>query len=231
MIGVTHIVSTSLNPEEVQKQISKHFKHKNNYSRLYPERTIWDEVADVIKQKEKKKMQETIKSYSVEELINEMNRRKKEMDYRMNKLGSNFDIKTPNQIREEYGLLAIKNPHNLTEAQMKTLNKNEKVNEAERNLDRFYGVTVEMAEIYYKKNMDYGNSFDESLDEDGLVVAKIRLGDKWKRFGQLIDNPANVTSESKRDTLLDMANYAIMAVMWMDKQGLEPKTKREDWED
>lgn len=86
------------------------------------------------------------------------------------------------------------------------------------SMKRYNMIVSEMSRIYSKKNKDYGNSFDTSLDEDGLLVAKIRLGDKYKRFSQLIKNSAEVKDESKRDTLIDMANYAIMTVMWMDLQ-------------
>lgn len=84
------------------------------------------------------------------------------------------------------------------------------------NLKRYDFLTRELRDIYAKKNADYGDSFNHSLNEDGLLVAKIRLGDKYKRFCQLIKNPAEVTEEKLRDTLMDMANYAKMTVMWMD---------------
>lgn len=85
-------------------------------------------------------------------------------------------------------------------------------------LHKFDKVTDEMRDIHERKNKDYGRSFDKSLDEDGLLVAKIRLGDKFSRFSNLIKNAAVVKDESVRDTLIDMANYAIMTVMWMEAQ-------------
>lgn len=98
------------------------------------------------------------------------------------------------------------------------------------NVRRFEAITASMADIYARKNKDYGNSFDESLDEDGLLVSKIRLGDKYKRFSQLIKNPAEVEDESIRDTLIDMAAYAIMTVMWMDEYHI-PMADEEDISD
>ena len=68
--------------------------------------------------------------------------------------------------------------------------------------------------MYKDKNEDYGDSFDKSLDKFGLLSSLIRLTDKMNRFEQLIDGESKVTSESIDDTLLDMANYAIMTVMW-----------------
>lgn len=72
--------------------------------------------------------------------------------------------------------------------------------------------------IYYQKNVDYGDSFNKSLDEDGLLVAKIRIMDKVNRFKTLLKaDEALVKDESIEDTLLDMANYALMTVMWLNK--------------
>ena len=68
--------------------------------------------------------------------------------------------------------------------------------------------------MYKYKNEDYGDSFDKSLDKFGLLSSLIRLTDKMNRFEQLIDGESKITSESIDDTLLDMANYAIMTVMW-----------------
>lgn len=71
-------------------------------------------------------------------------------------------------------------------------------------------------ETYIKKNADYGGSFDNSLDKYGLIAAAIRLGDKSSRLDSLVGGKkAQVLDESIEDTLLDMANYAVMTVMWL----------------
>lgn len=85
--------------------------------------------------------------------------------------------------------------------------------------DKFEAITKKMHSIFRKKNHDYGNSFEQSLNEEGLAASRIRMGDKWNRFKQLSKGGKTlVKDESLRDTLIDMANYAIMTVMWMDKQ-------------
>ena len=85
--------------------------------------------------------------------------------------------------------------------------------------DRFEDITKSMSSIFRKKNHDYGNSFEQCLNEEGLAASRIRMGDKWNRFKQLSKGvQAQVNDESLRDTLIDMANYAIMTVMWLDKQ-------------
>ena len=87
------------------------------------------------------------------------------------------------------------------------------------NIEKFKKITAEMANLYEEKNRNYGNSFDKSLDEDGLLVSKIRLGDKFNRFSSLLKQQSEGTKEeSIKDTLIDLANYAIMSIMWIEKQ-------------
>lgn len=81
---------------------------------------------------------------------------------------------------------------------------------------KFKELTDKMCETYIRKNHDYGNSFDKSLDKFGLVASAVRIGDKMNRIESLVQEKAMVQDESIKDTLLDMANYAIMTVMWMD---------------
>jgi hypothetical protein len=77
--------------------------------------------------------------------------------------------------------------------------------------------------IFIRKNHDYGNSFERTMDEFGPVVAKIRIGDKVNRFLFLSRNAESevdirVLDESLSDTLLDLCNYCILSLMWLDKQ-------------
>lgn len=83
---------------------------------------------------------------------------------------------------------------------------------------QFKDIAKGMIETYVRKNHDYGNSFDKSLDKFGLVASVVRIGDKMNRIESLVQKEAMVQDESIRDTLLDMANYAIMTVMWVDNQ-------------
>lgn len=85
------------------------------------------------------------------------------------------------------------------------------------SVEKFTEITSNMAKTYAAKNHDYGNSFEQSLDKFGLVASIVRLGDKMNRIESLTKKEAQVKDESIKDTLLDMANYAIMTVMWMDK--------------
>lgn len=77
----------------------------------------------------------------------------------------------------------------------------------------------EMADTFSKKNSDYGNAFEEILDDFGASYAVGRLKEKHKRLTKLItSNKQEVEDESIEDTLLDMANYAVLTIMWMQKQ-------------
>lgn len=77
----------------------------------------------------------------------------------------------------------------------------------------------EMADTFSKKNSDYGNAFEEVLDDLGASYAVGRLKEKHKRLTQLVtSNKQEVDDESMEDTLLDMANYAVLTIMWLQKQ-------------
>jgi hypothetical protein len=78
-------------------------------------------------------------------------------------------------------------------------------------------VIEEIHNTFKIKNADYGNSFGEQYEEYGLLSAVIRLDDKMRRLKQLLKQDAQVKDESIRDTVLDLANYAIMTVMELDK--------------
>ena len=74
-----------------------------------------------------------------------------------------------------------------------------------------------LTDLYEKKNHDYGDSFHQSFVEEGMAMPRIRLGDKFSRLKALtLNGDQQVKDESVRDTLLDLANYAIMTVMEMD---------------
>lgn len=75
----------------------------------------------------------------------------------------------------------------------------------------------ELNELYKRKNADYGDSFRNTYEEYGPVMAAIRLEDKLQRFKRLIRAEGQVKNESIEDTLVDMANYAIMTLIEMRK--------------
>lgn len=89
------------------------------------------------------------------------------------------------------------------------------------NIQSFMDITTDMAKTYAAKNHDYGNSFEQSCNKFGIIASVVRLGDKMNRIESLVIKKAEVKDESIKDTLLDMANYAIMTVMWLNTQSKE----------
>lgn len=81
-------------------------------------------------------------------------------------------------------------------------------------------ICSEIDTILIKKNEDYGDSFHSLFIQEGLAAPRIRLGDKYSRFCTLTrrgDEERKVKDESIRDTLLDMAGYAILTIAELDR--------------
>ena len=70
-------------------------------------------------------------------------------------------------------------------------------------------------EMFKKKNADYGDAFAKY----GLIGVLMRIEDKIQR-GLSISKSGIVlvSDEGLRDTLLDLHNYAAMAVMLLDEE-------------
>ncbi len=82
----------------------------------------------------------------------------------------------------------------------------------------FSQYTDKLANVLQSKNDAYGDSFTKSIDEDGLLVLKIRLGDKFNRISSLIKKgELKENDESLEDTLLDMAGYAILGLKYLEE--------------
>jgi hypothetical protein len=80
-----------------------------------------------------------------------------------------------------------------------------------------HDVHKELQEIFVKKNTDYGNSFEESLEKHGLIAAIVRMEDKMSRLNTLSKQEALVSDESLIDTLKDLSNYALMSAVWLEQ--------------
>lgn len=79
----------------------------------------------------------------------------------------------------------------------------------------FKNITDQMTDTFIRKNHDYGNSFFDSLnEEEDLGPARYAIGNKWRRFKQLSMSGDALVDESIEDTLLDMANYCVMSLIW-----------------
>lgn len=101
------------------------------------------------------------------------------------------------------------------------VNKEIKPKENMDNLIEHAGICGELTSIYRKKNADYGDSFSRAVEKYGLVSALTRISDKFNRLESLIlHKEQEVKDESVQDTLLDLANYCIMTVMEIRKNGI-----------
>lgn len=82
------------------------------------------------------------------------------------------------------------------------------------------GAHDELLSIFEKKNADYGNSFEESLEKHGIIAAIVRMEDKMGRLNSLTKKGAEqkVSDESLVDTLKDLSNYALMTAVWIEEK-------------
>ena len=72
-------------------------------------------------------------------------------------------------------------------------------------------------EVYIQKNNAYGDSFGRSFADWGIASAAVRISDKVNRFFNLARHPeTDHGDESLTDTLMDLANYALMTVIELE---------------
>jgi beta-glucosidase/6-phospho-beta-glucosidase/beta-galactosidase len=70
-------------------------------------------------------------------------------------------------------------------------------------------------ELFVKKNIDYGDSFAKY----GIIGVLMRIEDKIQRAMTITNNGVNlVNDEGIQDTLLDLHNYAAMALMLLNEK-------------
>ena len=71
-------------------------------------------------------------------------------------------------------------------------------------------ICKEMHALYQKKNADYGDSFAQMRRRYPNVIG-MKLWEKVNRLCNLLDNhDQQVDDEGVEDTLMDIANYAVM---------------------
>ena len=78
-----------------------------------------------------------------------------------------------------------------------------------------------MHELYVTKSHDYGDSVHDTYLKYGLTSFLVRLEDKLNRARTISQKEQLVKDEKIKDTLLDLANYAILAVLeleWEESQ-------------
>lgn len=73
-------------------------------------------------------------------------------------------------------------------------------------------IAIEIAELVEKKNRDYGNSFDENLEEFGDIAYLLVTKNKYNRLKNLTKKEAIVVDESIEDTLKDIIGYTLLMI-------------------
>lgn len=76
------------------------------------------------------------------------------------------------------------------------------------NIDK---IASEIVDLVKRKNKDYGNSFDKTLNEYGTTAYFLRIEDKISRLKSLTKSKdQNVNDESIEDTLKDIVGYTLL---------------------
>lgn len=97
---------------------------------------------------------------------------------------------------------------------------------------RYMDIIDKLKKTFLKKNHDYGSSVKKNYDKfetygknEGLKYVFGRIAEKHDRLENLIygNHTNQVTDESIEDTLLDMANYAILAAVSIQEHKSDPK--------
>lgn len=92
----------------------------------------------------------------------------------------------------------------------------------EEKVIRFREIVNDMADLYEKKNKNYGNSFGELFEKLGPISGLVPLHNKLDRATNLVNGGVN-NFESLEDTFKDLACYAVMNLIEM-----EATAKKED---
>jgi len=81
-------------------------------------------------------------------------------------------------------------------------------------VEQLEAIQKECRELFSKKNSDYGDAFATY----GTVGVLVRIGDKLQRFSKITSKSVEVEvlDETLRDTLMDLHNYAAMAIMTLN---------------
>jgi hypothetical protein len=86
----------------------------------------------------------------------------------------------------------------------------------------FGKITEQMLDLYKRKNSDYGDSFERTHKDFGIVAFIVRAQDKLNRINTIRKKDRiEVMDESIADTLLDLANYSIMTLIEIHKEAFD----------
>jgi len=81
-----------------------------------------------------------------------------------------------------------------------------------------YIYTDGLAELLIKKQKDYGPKNISLAPGGPLNGLRVRMFDKLARINNLVETGVTPENESLRDSFMDIANYAIIAMMVLDNK-------------
>lgn len=100
----------------------------------------------------------------------------------------------------------------------------------EQYLQRHKELTELMQAITQRKNADYASAEDPFLnfklcEKLGICSVEtwmlVRICDKFQRIINLQDRPNQVVDEKNTDTALDMANYLLIYIIYLESKGVD----------
>jgi hypothetical protein len=84
-----------------------------------------------------------------------------------------------------------------------------------KRVSQMKAIQTEAMNLFVRKNADYGDAFAQY----GVIGVLMRIEDKLKRSMSITRTGVNlVNEEGLRDTLIDLHNYAAMALMLIDEE-------------
>ena len=133
----------------------------------------------------------------------------------------------PSELDTNEAIIALQNFGNtLTDNEklrwgLTTVNEiREEYREPMKKYERHSEITKQLNEIYIAKNTDYGDAFGDTFKKLGIISAVTRIADKTNRLMSLsakTEAERNVKDETIKDTLMDLANYALMTLIEMEE--------------
>lgn len=83
-------------------------------------------------------------------------------------------------------------------------------------VEKFRLIVNRMADLYERKNQNYGDSFGKLIDDLGPIAGLVPLHNKLDRITNLLKGGRN-DFESVEDSIQDLACYAVMLLIELDK--------------
>ena len=91
------------------------------------------------------------------------------------------------------------------------------IGKGDRNME-IRQIALEIAQLVEKKNHDYDNSFDKTMEKYGDTAYFLRIEDKLNRLINLSKKQAKVSDENVEDTLKDIIGYTLLMLNYKNKK-------------